>query len=580
MQFHRNLFFTASRVQVPKVPSAFPIHFQYRRQSTKPPVLYPAQLPKSISNLYNDEFINFYKAHLAGKPRYNPFEQQKLLAHPGAQDHTRNSPTATDISYRDVILPRKATGSITLRVYNSTHTDPTSPVIVYFPSRGTNPIANTDEHHALSYLTHLTRATTVSVGYRISPPFPLSLHDCLAAVDWVRKSTPTVNLETYADKKSGRLIALLGTGLGGSLATSIGITEGRESGIIAAGAWAPVMDWAFDPLPGIPESHLSTLPKSPSQLLQHLAEFSQELRSDEITVDSLLALPEFELEQMGLSRKMLSAFAPVSDNPFLSTEDLKTLRSHYLPTPEDFTDPFVSPLYWFSSSGVNIWTDLLATIESENIADPDNPPEWIQQLPDDLFKRGPRRVKSYPPLHLIGKLTVPMMRIVSADGDILHNQTKKFVHAARSSLFPKKTRTLRDLEREESAELELRYNNDKVKGFAETDELEDQEDGGVQREESGNAGVTTEAEEVLPYSKTAKAYIQHIVVEKAGHCLITGAGDISDGRYQIVEMANWLSAIFKFEPLRAKQWRAEQERIQERQAEQKLKKRRKGSSKL
>ncbi|EPS43739.1 hypothetical protein H072_2274 [Dactylellina haptotyla CBS 200.50] len=550
------------------------------RNYSSPP--YPAQFDRKLQHLYSKDYLDFYQKRLAGRPRYNPFDKGSQPAYPCAEDYQRTSPAAGNVACHDVVLPRKATGSIRLRIYNSTETNHRSPVIIYFPSRGTNPLPYSNEHHAIARLTQLARATIVSVGYRISPPFPLSLHDALAAVDWVRENVPIVSLEKHSEDYSGRLVAVLGTGLGGSLAASIGISEGRESGIIGIGAWAPIADWAFDPLPGIPESALSTLPKSPSHLLEHLLEFEEDPRNPTTSVSSLSELTESQLQDLGISHKMLSAFSDLADNPFLSTENLKRLRSRYLFNPEDFTDPFVSPLYWFSSTGVNIWTALLSTIEEARFSDPENPPAWIDTLPEDLFKRGSRRGKSYPPLHLLGNLTVPMMRIISADGDILHEQTKEFVRAARTSLFPTKIKTLAELEKEESDELELRFNNDKQHGNTRevpptilAKVLEDHLEKSKELNEDGKP-----KEAALPYSKHAEAYIQHETIQNAAHCFMTSVGEVNDGMEEVEKMAKWLRYIFDLEPTRTKMWKT-QKQEQEAERERQLQKRRRNrASKL
>ncbi|KAK6526165.1 hypothetical protein TWF281_011200 [Arthrobotrys megalospora] len=617
------------------------ITFQSARLSEQ----HPDTFDEDLKDIYNEENIEFYDNNIAGKPVFDPSEGLNK-EYPCAEDF-QPAPPSFKVSCSDFDLPRKSRGSILLRIYNASTTTSRSPVIIYFPSRGTNPISSTQEHNVISLLTHLTGGTTISVGYRISDPFPLSLHDALAAVDWVRSNFPTISLEKYCENGyDGRLMAVLGTGIGGSLAASIGATEGRESGIIATGAWLPVVDWAFDPLPGILESKLSTIPRSPSVL----DAYSQ---SDVEAID-----PE-----------ILSTYSSLADNPFLSSQTLQQIRSRYLATPEDFTDPFVSPLYRFSSTGVNIWTGLVSRIKSELLADPENPPAWIKQLPDTVFKRGPRRPIPYPPLDLIGKLTVPMMRIVSAEGDILHQQITEYVHAARSSMFPYESRTLGDIEKEEARELARSHINDpieldipKATGWdygedenpvdiekkprttdcddgdtagngSEERELEisdrndianeasreeeqklkliDQDNNEVTEgkekeqklettgqdsvtngsaksggEEERNAdaaewdAITDEITKQPKYSKSAESYIQYEVIPKAGHCLITGAGEITDGVKEVENMARWINDIFASEPQRAHHWKIQQEKLQQMLEEAKIERRRRRASKL
>ncbi|KAF3157993.1 hypothetical protein TWF132_001326 [Orbilia oligospora] len=532
-------------------------------------------LDENFQDIYDEEHVEFYRRDLAQKPEYSPFDQSALDAqYPSTKDPEPDT-HYPDISCRDFTLPRNATGSILLRVYNSLNATSRSPVIMYFPSRGTNPIPTTNEHRVISELTKLTNSTTISVGYRVSPPFPLSLHDALAALDWARFNVPTVSLETYCQNNyDGRLMAVLGTGIGGSIAASIGATEGRESGIIATGAWLPIVDWAFDPLPGIPESNLSTIPRSPSLIEKYSQSELEEIDSD-----------------------IISTYSQLADNPFLSSETLKSIRSRYLATPEDFTDPFVSPLYRFSSSGVNIWTDLISRVHSELLADPENPPTWVKTLPDTIFKRGPRRPVAYPPLDLVGKLTVPMMRIVSAEGDILHRQITEYVHAARISLFPSKIKTIEEKAREEAQELGKTHNNDIIKyegigwNFA-RDEARDEENEDINgkkgaqddieelesadtglcmhegkaaivedvKEEQDSRDNTAETNVVnvdeLGYSKAGEIYVQHEIIPKAGHCLITAAGKIGSGMEEVKKMAAWINLVFGTEPSRAEHWKS------------------------
>ncbi|KAJ6256252.1 hypothetical protein Dda_9087 [Drechslerella dactyloides] len=548
-----------------------------RRHQSSGSSPYPPRFPNNLYEFYHPQYVAFYTNHLAGKPRYNPFDQLDggdLRQYPCLRDYQRYSPVAKKVTCEDIVLPRNAAGSILLRVYRSSETTSQSPIILYLPSRGTNPIITTNEHHVVAYLSQLTRATVVSVGYRISQPFPLSLHDALAALDWVRRQMHTVNLETYAENLSGRLLAVLGTGIGGSLAMSIGITEGRESGIIAAGAWTPIVDWAFDPLPGISESELSSLPRSIDRLGQHIQEY-RDLgfgNDDAITLNSLKELPGSYLEEMGLSHTILSTFSPLSDNPFLATEDLKYLRSRYLATAEDFTDPFVSPLYWFSSSGVNIWTELLSIIEDTKLADPEHTPRWIDELQRYWFKRRLRKPKSYPPLDLIGKLTVPAMRIVNGDGDILHRQIGEFVGAARASLYPQKPRTIDDLLKEESDDLDPRNHitsgSQSVQGLPRPTTADGILSSTHYSPELPPARKHEEAEEVFASAACSSSessfgdfFIQHVVKKKAGHCFITAAAEISDGVEEAENMAAWLTGVFDLEPKRASRWKARKEQI-------------------
>ncbi|KAK6346489.1 hypothetical protein TWF696_006616 [Orbilia brochopaga] len=544
-----------------------------RNYSTDPSP-YPARFPRGLDTFYHPQYVNFYTRHLAGKLRYNPFDHPDggiSRQYPCQGDYQRSSPAAKKVTCEDIVLSRNATGSINLRIYNSRETTAQSPVILYLPSRGTNPTFATNEHHIIAYIAQLTNSTVVSVGYRISRPFPLSLHDASAALDWVRERLCTVDLETYAENLSGRLIAVLGTGLGGSLALSIGISEGRESGIIAAGAWAPIMDWAFDPLPGIAESPLSTLPRS----IRRLDEYIQDYKNlgfgsdDVVNFNSLRELPQSQLNEIGLSKEILSTVKPLADNPFLSTDDLKRLRSRYLATAEDFTDPFVSPLYWFTSSGVNIWTELLSLIEETRLADPERPPQWISRLESEFFERRSRKAKSYPPLELVGKLTVPALRIVNGDGDILHDQIDQFVRAARDALYPAKPRTIDDVLNSEADDLKKQqYNSDVLESIPRSSEVEsacDIFDSTQSFPETPQQSFHEMTQVLTPTvaspSKLSPAdfFVQHEVKEKAAHCLITAAGEIQDGVEEAEKMAAWLLAVFNSEPKRANQWKTQKE---------------------
>ncbi|KAF3905276.1 hypothetical protein ABW21_db0206331 [Orbilia brochopaga] len=545
-----------------------------RRHQSSAPSAYPSRFPHGLDAFYHPQYLSFYTKHLAGKPRYNPFDHDDggfSRQYPCSQDYQRCSPVARNVVCEDVLLPRNATGSIILRIYNSDETTAQSPVILYLPSRGTNPIATTNEHHVIAYIAQLTRATVISVGYRISRPFPLSLHDALAALDWTRDRMRTVNLENYAENLSGRLVAVLGTGIGGSLALSVGLSEGRESGIIAAGAWAPIVDWAFDPLPGIPESPSSTLPRSIRRLSQHIEDYRDlGFGSDaHTTLESLRKLSRPQLKDMGLSHELLYTFSPLSDNPFLSTEDLKDLRSRYLATAEDFTDPFVSPLYWFSSSGVNIWTELLSIIEDERLANPEAPPKWLSSLESEFFERRPRNTKGFPPLDLIGKLSPPAMRVVNGDGDILHDQINQFVQAARHSMFPAKLKTMDELLKEEADDLIWQSKVDKLPsslnsmGSVITENLSiDPEDPPVtslELEPNDEGQLPAPTTTLTPVPLHADFFVQHDVKEKAGHCFVTAAGEIEDGVEEAQKMASWLLHMFALEPERASQWKAQKE---------------------
>ncbi|KAF3942443.1 hypothetical protein ABW19_dt0208189 [Dactylella cylindrospora] len=517
--------------------------------------LYLADFPKNLNKAYRPEYIRFYENHIGGKLRYGFSKASQSRGYPCKEDYVRTSSLARDVNCHDVWLPRKATGNILLRIYESAHTTSESPVVLYFPSRGTSPISATAEHDLIAYLTSLLCSTTIVVGYRISPPFPTSLHDCLAAVDWVRSNIPTVKLEDYAERFQGRLLATLGAGIGGGLAASIGITEGRESGIIATGAWTPIVDWGFDPLPGIPSSDLSTLPKSPAELQGRLSEWGEYRPYHEIDRDVLL--------QIGLTENVLSEYNDIADNPFLSTADLAALRARYICTAEDFVDPFVSPLYWFKSSGVNIWTRVLSMINDEMFADPYNPPKWIENMPDEVFHRGYRKTKAYPPLDFAANLTIPMMRIVSAGSDILSAQTSEFVTAARTSIFPIKPKTPSERKREEEGEIVPKY--------------DDQAGRWVMGEINPAMNADWKMpEEGAEYKPAAEKYIAHEIIDKAGHCMITAPpAEIGDGIKEVEKMAAWLERVFEGEPARSSQWRIMMENRQRKVEKARLRKLRK-----
>lgn len=157
----------------------------------------------------------------------------------------------------------------------------------------------------------------------------------------------------------------------------------------------------------------------------------------------------------------------------------------------------------------------------------------LQLAEDEQERRGriPRKMKAYPPTSAL-PLTVPPMRIVVADGDVLRKQGEEFGVAVRASLFPQNGRHIKEDDDEKP----------KNRNYEELGHIDTYGDG--QRLDTRFETVEQELERDVAYRPEAEEYIQIEVVEGAAHSLMSAAGENELGRMEVKRTAEWITDIF------------------------------------
>lgn len=164
----------------------------------------------------------------------------------------------------------------------------------------------------LRVLSVSANATTVSIGYRLSPKwrYPVPVHDVLAGFDWILKNLVKNQTQSsrVEDVPASPMIGICGELVGGSLATMLALTECHRSklGICAAALGEPIVDW--------------TSLQMPSQKMKNGA--TKDLGKD------------------------------IRDK----AELLRSLPSALFPSIGHCLDPFASPLLFFKTPGLDIAT--------------------------------------------------------------------------------------------------------------------------------------------------------------------------------------------------------------------------------
>ncbi|KAL8951336.1 MAG: hypothetical protein Q9222_002701 [Ikaeria aurantiellina] len=127
--------------------------------------------------------------------------------------------------------------NIYIRIRHPPRPSPNTPIIIYFtPGVSIDALSNPD--YAPSTTLSLTaHATTIHITPR-SSPYPQPIHDTLAAYDWIR-----THLLPHHPNPPPQ-IATCGSLLGGSLATTLALTECSPTGITACAVHNPIADWS------------------------------------------------------------------------------------------------------------------------------------------------------------------------------------------------------------------------------------------------------------------------------------------------------------------------------------------------
>lgn len=182
-------------------------------------------------------------------------------------------------------------GEIPIRIYADRGTDK-RPVIVYYHGGGWV-LGGIETHENVTrYLAAKSSSVVVSVGYRLAPehPFPAAVEDAYAALQWVFGNAEAIGADPLK-------ISVAGDSAGGNLAAVVSL--------------------------------LSRDRKGPPILCQ------------------ALIYPATDLS--GLHTVSYKQFA---EGFFLTREGMEWFRSHYLPEPEDRSNPYASPLLAQDHSGL------------------------------------------------------------------------------------------------------------------------------------------------------------------------------------------------------------------------------------
>ena len=209
---------------------------------------------------------------------------------------------------------------------------PTSPAIIYLP-RG--PLLATPAPPPAPRLATLATAanvTVVAVNYRLDPArrYPLPVHDVAAGYDWVvRHLVRGDNGHRDLDKAFGR-VGLCGELIGGSLAAALALTEchTRRAGVRAAVLGNPVADWtAMCPVaaPGTAAGGASRARTTTTRKRKAAA--------------------------TAPAKSSWEAFAP---SPALPSAAVLRARNACFAAPEDYFDPFASPLLFFKTAATEV----------------------------------------------------------------------------------------------------------------------------------------------------------------------------------------------------------------------------------
>ena len=152
----------------------------------------------------------------------------------------------------------------------------------------------------------------VQINYRLGreQQFPLPIHDVLAGYDWIQNHMLPKRAITRAGRSEhvGK-VAVCGELIGGGLATALALTECRvgQPGIMAAAVNNPLVDWA-----SVKESTSKT------------------------------------------GKLYSKAPAKEADEIKLGVREILNLRKTVFKKPDQYFDPFASPILFFRSAGVEV----------------------------------------------------------------------------------------------------------------------------------------------------------------------------------------------------------------------------------
>ncbi|KAF7891273.1 uncharacterized protein EAF02_001598 [Botrytis sinoallii] len=255
----------------------------------------------------------------------------------------RQLATAAPLQVEKYDIACGISGHITVEIRNGflLRDSPKTPLVIYLPPYPSSPLSS---FHTPSWL--LNSYPVINIPYRWSHDpktsfrkqrshtFPIPLHDTLQAYSWLLKSylpsllpepKPLESTYFYNNPKPiQRPLLIYGSYLGGTLATSIALTESFTS---------------------------SFLPTKIHSLIVHNGIFNWTPIST--TPDPSIFHSESADSSPNLSYNRLSTLDLYESSPW-TTLTLHALKTRLFSSPSQTFDPFASPILFFRNSGISV----------------------------------------------------------------------------------------------------------------------------------------------------------------------------------------------------------------------------------
>lgn len=187
-----------------------------------------------------------------------------------------------------------------------------SSVLIYLPPGASGSSAEQIDS-TISTLKSNLQVPVVQINYRLSEHFkyPTPIHDMLCGYDWIVDNLlPKRSISQPGRSDSVGQLAIYGSHIGGGLASALALTECRkgEPGIVAAALHNPMIDW--------------------------------------VSIDEAL---NSQARHLGAKNPLYNDASTLSQ-----LQRLRYLRKTLFRRPENYFDPFASPILFFRSAGVDV----------------------------------------------------------------------------------------------------------------------------------------------------------------------------------------------------------------------------------
>ncbi|KAI9877695.1 MAG: hypothetical protein M1830_003102 [Pleopsidium flavum] len=321
------------------------------------------------------------------------------------RDRRRQYSTATPLRSDNVEVKVGSGGYIALNIHHAL-ANPNPNIILYLPKGPVPSDANLmPEDDLLSSLCISSGSTIVHVHYRLSADvqhqFPKPIHDVLAGYDWVLKHLAHGAVSNSGSPPSERAknIGVYGELVGGGLAAMLALTESHigRPGIKAAAVDNPILDWTF--------------PDTVS---------NQDIEREEAEYDSSNVIGKKKHISKAKVSDSWTAFGKRSS---IDANHLLSLRKSCFSNPEQYFDPFASPLLFFRTPGIDI--------------PPEDPPSILLESSTPISAEGTatKRRKAHRKFPPMGSgLVLPNIRIGVVEDDLLQDQGVALADLMRRSI--------------------------------------------------------------------------------------------------------------------------------------------------